>query len=217
MFRYLLLLVGNSVVLQAQDWAAIDRQMAAVQKAVEARDLKAAQTASSELWQLTVAEWSKSHTPADYLREMEARVAANPAGRNSALPLMAGWAVQSGDWEKARNYALDALSSASRVSDSTHAANNVLGLVALHGGDVASAEAYLRAAGKTNGSSTLKRWGPNLALAKALLDKGRKEAVLEYLQDCKSFATENAKLDVWIATLRGGASPDLSREMLWVY
>ena len=208
--RYLVLLLGYTVAAQAQDWAAIDRQLAAVQKAVEARDLRAAQDASSSLWQLTVKEYSKAHTPADYLRDAEAKVAANPAGRNSSLVWMSLLAAQSEAWEKARTYALDAL-----ATGPSHAANNVLGLVALHGGDVSTAEAYLRAAGKAPGTSTLKLWGPTLALAKALLDKGRNEAVLEYFQACKILVTENNKLDVWIATLKGGAAPDLSREYLW--
>ena len=68
-----LLVLGYSVAAPAQDWAAIDRQLAAVQQAVEARDLEAAREASTGLWRLTVGEWSKSHTPADYLRETEAR------------------------------------------------------------------------------------------------------------------------------------------------
>jgi len=210
-----LLVLGYSAAAPAQDWAAIDRQLAAVQKAVEARDLEAAEEASTGLWRLTVSEWSKSHKPADYLRETEARVAANPAVRNTALLSMAMLAAQSGEWEKARNYALDALTAPSPYTDPAHAANNVLGLVALHKGDVATAELYLRAAGKAKGSTLLKRWGPTLALAKALLEQGRNDAVLEYFQDCQRFVTENSKQDTWIATLKGGGTPDLSHEYLW--
>ena len=213
--RQLVLLVGYSVAAQSQDWAAIDRQLAAVQKAIEGRDLKAATDAANSLSGLTVREFNKTYTPADSLREFEARDAANPARRSMWLPSLAMSAARAGEWEKARKYAMDSLATPSSVVDTTHIANNVLGLVALQEGDVASAEMYLRAAGKAKGGGTLKRWGPTLALAKALLDKGRNEAVLEYLEACKSFVTENKKLDVWIATLRGGAAPDLTYEMLW--
>jgi hypothetical protein len=52
-------------------------------------------------------------------------------------------------------------------------------------------------------------------LAQALIDKGENEVVLEYLQSSKSFVTENPKLDIWIATLKGGHAPDWSHESLW--
>lgn len=42
MSHLVLLLLAYTVAIQAQDWAAIDSRLAAVQKAVEARDLKAA-------------------------------------------------------------------------------------------------------------------------------------------------------------------------------
>jgi hypothetical protein len=56
-----------------------------------------------------------------------------------------------------------------------------------------------------------------LALAKALLEKGQSDVVLEYFQACKSFVTKNPKLDEWIAALKGGGTPDLSHEYLWCY
>jgi len=213
--RYLVLLLGYSVAAQAQDWAAIDRQLAAAQKAVEARDLKAAMDKASDLSRLTSTEYYKNHRPSDYLRDWEAKIVANPAGRGRMLPQIAVLAAQSEEWEKARRYALDAFVTPSPIDDPAHIANNVLGLVALHEGNVPAAETYLRAAGRTKGSQTLKRWGPMLALAKALLDKGRNDVVLEYFEACKSFVTENKNLDIWIATLKGGAAPDLSREYLW--
>lgn len=87
--------------------------------------------------------------------------------------------------------------------------------MALRDNDVSAAETYLLAAGRAKGDAALQRFGPNLALAKALLEKGRNDTVLEYFQLCRSFVTQNPKLDLWIATLKGGAAPDLSREYLW--
>lgn len=217
MLRHLLLLVVCGVVAHAQDWAAIDKEFAAVRAAVEARDLKALVDASGSLSRLTLSEWLKNHTPADNLRRSEDLAAAHPAARTTALPSMAMLAAQAGEWQKARRYAQDALATPATVIDSVHIANNVLGLVALHDGDVTGAELYLRAAGSAKGDTSLKRWGPTLALAKALLDRGRNQAVLEYLQACQSFVTDNPKLAVWIATLKGGGAPDLSHEYLWYF
>jgi hypothetical protein len=125
-------------------------------------------------------------------------------------------AIQAGEFDKAQDYASQTLRSPSPAYDSVHPGNIVLGLVALNRDqDVASAKMYLVSAGKTKGSPILDRWGPNLALAKALLDKGENEAVLEYFQSCKSFVTKNPKLDDWIALLKGGRTPDLSHEYLW--
>jgi hypothetical protein len=92
----------------------------------------------------------------------------------------------------------------------------VLGLIALKNDDIVGAGIYLLTAARTKGKSiTLDRYGPNLALAKALLDKGQNDVVLEYFQLCKTFVTKNPKLDDWIAMLKSGRAPDLSREYLW--
>src|SRR6185436_14974469 len=101
---------------------------------------------------------------------------------------------------KAERYARWALSEPSGTPyDTVHAGNIVLGLVALKNDDLVGAGTYLLSATKTKGSAILDRWGPNLALAKALLDRGQNSLVLEYFQSCKAFVTKNPKLDDWIA------------------
>ena len=204
----------------AVDWTAIDQKMAAVNAAVQARDIEKANAALREASRAVFAEWQKvAPTPADRLREIEGRVAANPASRAISTPFMASLACQSGQIEKAEQYAREALrnppSFPASLADSIHTSNNVLGLVALQRGDIAGARAYLLASTKVRSSLLLDRWGPNLALAKALIDKGQNDAVLEYFQACKPFVTKNPKLDEWIATLKGGLGPDLSHEYLW--
>lgn len=220
--RHLILVLFCCVTAWSQDaappvdWSAIDRQVAVLRRAVDARDLDAVKKASEDLSTVTSAEWAKGRTPADYLRLAEARVSAQPASRTMTLPYLAILAAQAGAWDKARNYAQDALAAGpSPAYDTVHLANNVLGLVALHDNDVPSAEMYLLPAGRSKGLARMKRWGPTLALAKALLDKGRNDVVAEYLQLCRGFITDNPKLELWIATLKGGHAPDLTREYLW--
>ena len=65
------------------------------------------------------------------------------------------------------------------------------------------------AAGATPGSPQLNSFGPNMTLAKELLEKGQSEVVLQYLALCKKFwKMDRGQLDEWSATIRGGGIPD---------
>ncbi len=46
---------------------------------------------------------------------------------------------------------------------------------------------YLIAAGKSPGSPQMDSFGPNMTLAKDLLEKGERDAVLEYFMRCRKF------------------------------
>ena len=200
------------------NWSVIDQQMAALQSAIQSHDIEAVKKATDAFTKVTMQEWQKNlTTPAEFLQRAEQRAAANPASRTGSLPYLASLAYRAGDLIKADQYARESLQSpsVSGPMDTIHISNNVLGLIALQHGDLPAAKSYLSAAGKTKGSSTLVKYGPNLALAKALLDKGQNDAVLGYFQDCRKFVTQNPKLDDWIALLKEGRSPDLSHEYLW--
>jgi hypothetical protein len=198
------------------DWSAINQQIDALRAAADAHDIAKLHNLSQQFWIFAGDQWVKqSPTAAERLAKAEAQ---RPLGKfgDLSLPYLAMQAIQAGEFDKAQDYASQTLRSPSPAYDSVHPGNIVLGLVALNRDqDVASAKMYLVSAGKTKGSPILDRWGPNLALAKALLDKGENEAVLEYFQSCKSFVTKNPKLDDWIALLKGGRTPDLSHEYLW--
>jgi hypothetical protein len=195
------------------DWGSIEQQLEQFRAAVQARDIDASYKVSQQLWTLTTNEWVKqSPTAADRLAQAESQHL--PANATS-LPYLAMLAVQAQQFDKAQWYALQTLQTPSAAYDSIHTGNIVLGLVALsRDSDVAAAKQYLLLA-ETKGSPILDRWGPNLALAKALIDRGEREAVLEYFQSCQTFVTKNPKLNDWIAMLKGGGTPDLSHEYLW--
>ncbi len=197
------------------DWVAIEQELDAFRAAVQARDIKASHEISQRLWHLTTDEWAKQRpTPADRLAQAESQ---RSSESSLLLPYLAMLAVQAGQFDKAQRYADQTLATPSSAFDSIHTGNVVLGLVALNrDGDVAAAKKYLLLAARTKGTALLDRWGPNLALAKALLDRGEKQTVLEYFQACQAFVTKNPKLNDWIATLKGGGTPDLSHEDLWL-
>jgi|LakMenEpi03Aug12_release.lakeMendotaPanAssembly.Ray.scaffolds.fasta_scaffold84217_3 serine/threonine protein kinase len=68
-----------------------------------------------------------------------------------------------------------------------HNANQILGRCVLREGKLADAKAYLLKAGATPGSPQLKSFGPQLQLARELLEKGEKESVLQYLDLVSKF------------------------------
>ncbi|MBI2302865.1 MAG: hypothetical protein HYU66_28495 [Armatimonadetes bacterium] len=87
--------------------------------------------------------------------------------------------------------------------------NLVLGRIACCEGRMDDAKRYLMEAGKCGNSPQLTNFGPDLNLAKDLLDKGEKDAVVEYLQLCRSFWREHdGRLDRWCDEVRAGKSPD---------
>lgn len=95
-----------------------------------------------------------------------------------------------------------------------HEANTRLGRISLKQGEVGDAKRYLLEAGKTPGSPQLDSFGPDLTLAKELLQKGEKETVIEYLQLCAKFwESRRAHLKWWISMLQAGQIPDFKRSV----
>ena len=72
-----------------------------------------------------------------------------------------------------------------------------------------AARRELLAAGKTPGSPQLNSFGPNVALANALLKRGEREAVLEYFAECRTFWKMGTQsLDRWSDVVRQGGIPE---------
>ncbi len=91
--------------------------------------------------------------------------------------------------------------------------NMVLGRLALKAGDIEQAKHFLIEAGKTPGSPQLDSFGPNMTLAKELLEKGQTEVVLEYFGLCAKFWRYQPRLSEWIATVKQGAIPDFGANL----
>ncbi len=134
---------------------------------------------------------------------------------------MATEALEAGDAAKAEQYASELLQSAQQFKNNwnygnaVHKGNIVLGRVALRRGDIAGAKQRLLAAGETPGSPQLDSFGPNMTLAKKLLEKGEREVVLAYLQSCAKFWKMGGdKLQGWIATVKAGGVPDFGGNLL---
>ena len=106
------------------------------------------------------------------------------------LPAMA---FEAGDIGKARAYAerlLDEAKSEPRgwnYGNALHKGNLVLGRIAVVEGRLTDAVKFLRAAGETPGSPQLNSFGPNMTLARDLLERGETAAVLAYFEACRVF------------------------------
>jgi hypothetical protein len=81
--------------------------------------------------------------------------------------------------------------------------------VALLDGDIATARAELLLAGETPGSPQLDSFGPNMRLAKELLQAGENAIVLEYFELCQRFWVMGAqRLSQWSAAIYESRMPD---------
>ena len=92
--------------------------------------------------------------------------------------------------------------------------NFVLGRIAIRRGNVKQAGQYLLAAGATTGSPQLDSFGPNMTLAKELLERGQSGVVLQYFALCKNFWEDGRRqLDEWSVAVHGGEIPDFGRNL----
>jgi hypothetical protein len=155
------------------------------------------------------------------LQHVESMAGANAITRGPLLARLARTALAAGDLEKAARYANEALAESKHgvfwwTGDAIHQGNIVLGRLALLGGDVEEARRYLLLAGKTPGSTSLASQGPNMALARDLLEHGESAAVLQYLEECGSFWSGNrGKLAEWSALIRAGLKPDFGVNVMY--
>jgi hypothetical protein len=128
---------------------------------------------------------------------------------------LASSAFEAGETAKAQQYASELLQSAEKFKgnwnygNAVHKGNIILGRIALREGDIVTAKERLLAAGETPGSPQLDSFGPNMTLAKELLEKGERDSVLTYLQSCAKFWKMGGdKLQGWTATVKGGGIPE---------
>lgn len=161
-------------------------------------------------------------TEADHQQALaELRAARRPYERYDALVEAAKTTVWFGSLEQARSMAEELLDLAGRLprtwnyGNALHDGHLVLGQVALRQGDVERAKAELLASGDTPGSPQLDSFGPNLGLARELLERGEKDAVLAYFERIRRFWTsERGRLDTWASDVKAGRMPDFGANLV---
>ena len=126
-------------------------------------------------------------------------------------------AFNSGDFGKATEYAVAMLEGNGEGwnhGNRTHYGNLTLGRIALLEGDIKEAKSRLIAAGRTPGSPQLNSFGPDMTLARELLELGESEVVLVYLSLCSEFwEMDRGRLETWTAQVKGGETPDFSTSL----
>jgi len=132
-------------------------------------------------------------------------------------------AFDAGEMAKAQQYATELLALASKLNDKyssevgVHHGNIVLGRLALRDGRRAEAKAHLLKAGElSRGGDTLSSFGPNMLLAKDLLEAGERDVVIQYLESCKRFWTyPRNPLDTWLRIVRAGGIPNFGPNLVY--
>lgn len=151
--------------------------------------------------------------PRASLAELEAQAGNDPMKHPGLLGMMSDAAFAEGDVVKAERYARELLAHSDSDQrglrgQAVYYGNMTLGKIALKSGDVTLAVEYMLQAGKTEGAPELDSFGPGMALARDLLAKGEKDAVLTYLTECRSFwRMEKGKLAEWTANIEAGVKP----------
>ena len=205
----------------ADDFTAAGVLCGRLETALQAADEPATQQVAHDLYVILARMDQGPATPAERLTALD-EAASGKTGTELfyALPKLAKAAFEAGDLDKAQSYATRLLEMAPQYPDdwnygnAIHDGYMVLGRVALRRGNVALAEQDLLNAGSTKGSPQLNSFGPNVSLAKDLLEKGRTATVLQYFALCKAFWSQRfAKLDEWSETVRGGGTPNFGANL----
>ena len=177
-----------------------------------ARDALAAATATLDRLNLTEAGLFASMD--------QAAPAVTGTDRFYVLADLAKLAFDNGQPERAQTYARELLRLAPdyrkdwNYGNAIFYGNFVLGRVALARGNVELAKQYLLDAGSTPGSPQLDTFGPNVTLAKELLEKGQAPTVLRFLALCKEFwKMDRGRLAEWTDAIRSGSTPDFSANL----
>lgn len=161
--------------------------------------------------------------PARYA-EAKARIedATTDGERFAFLPTLAKAAFELGAVDEAEARASELLDLATTFRDNwnygnaIHDGHSVRGRVALARGDVSVARHELLEAGMTPGSPQLASFGPNVSLARDLLQKNEVPTVVEYLRRCQAFwEMEDGKIGRWIQLVESGQMPDFGPQVVY--
>jgi hypothetical protein len=103
-----------------------------------------------------------------------------------------------------------------RRGRAAHHGHLLLGHLSLGAGEVAESTRHLlEAADLTDVPPFIRTGGPNMWLARKLLDQGERAAVIRYLRACSRFwVSTDHKAEQWVAILERGDEPDFSGNFL---
>jgi len=133
-------------------------------------------------------------------------------------------ALNSGDLDLAENLAIEFLELAKsnlkswNYGNAIHHANLMLGKISLIYNDIEQSKKYLIKASKTIGSPQLNSFGPNMSLAKELLEIGESEIVLLYINNTRKFWVKKfswQKTKNWENEIRKGLIPDFKGNLIY--
>ncbi|PQO34346.1 hypothetical protein DTL21_12520 [Bremerella cremea] len=169
------------------------------------------------------AETKRQHAPLDPLltmasEEIDVEEMTKSLERIHSLCELAKAAVKAKQFDVVEDYAQELLSLATSdklpeyFRDDGNAifySHFALGMSAIHRGDLAQAKEHLLASGRTSGSPTLGSFGPNMSLAKALLEHGEQSVVLVFFDSCGQFWKDHQDtLGEWSEVVQRGEIPD---------
>jgi hypothetical protein len=127
-----------------------------------------------------------------------------------------------GKTEEARSYASNLLALLPQFpndwnsGNAVHDANVVFGRIAVLEGRMDDAKRHLLEAGKSRGSPQMNSFGPNMSLAKDLVEKGERDVVLEYFELCRKFwKMEEGRLNQWGQDVKAGKTPDFGANLVY--
>jgi len=160
-------------------------------------------------------------SPQQVLADLEQdAVGRDPMDRFHALGDLTDAALGAGATDKAAAYANELLAAAAQHKDdwdygnAIHNGHTTLGLLAVRQGDVDKAREHLLESAQVGDSPQLNAFGPNMTLAKELLDKGETGVVLQYFSLCRTFWKNGAtKLDAWSEAVGNGKTPDFGSNL----
>lgn len=220
----------DSVVLEhAASFYTISDRRRAEELFVRALQLEPGHTTTAtELTNLYQMDEDQAATPGEKAVLAQKRVAvmataldhANPDNRFDGLISLAEAELDANDLPHAEQHAHELLDSSSNYKkqwnygNAIHKGNLILGRIRLRQGRIAEAKDYLLASGRTPGSPQLDSFGPNMSLAKDLLEKGERDIVLQYFDLCGKFWDMGQdKLNAWRADVEQGKTPNFGANL----
>jgi hypothetical protein len=139
--------------------------------------------------------------------------------RFSALGEAAKQSFAAGKVEDARKYAQELMTllpgfrQSGDYGSALHDANLTLGRIAVKEGRMDDAKRCLVESVRAPGAR-LMDYGPNMSLAKDLLEKGERQVVLDYFALCKKF-WNYGRLDDWSQQVKEGKTPDFGANLAY--